>query len=107
MLKTQMYPITKASLEEWCAAKTADEDLGEDEGYTAEDILEALDRTIEQLADVYLEVYQASNVEVPAGSMWCCIQALASYGFGEYEIVRIDAYQDNQWNIYADIEDLI
>ena len=103
---TLMYPITQASLEEWSKAVIAECD-GDTEGNTTEYILEYLGNTIEQLKDVFLErIYQDSAVPVPEDATWFRIKALAAYGFGDYEVVRIDAYQDSKGNVYADIDDL-
>ena len=103
---TLMYPITQASLEEWAQKQILDADADDSCSSPGADILEALDMTIEQLKDVYLEEYQDSAVPVPEYATWFSIQALAYYGFGEYEVVKIDAYQDSKGNVYADIDDL-
>ena len=107
MLKTQMYPITMASLEKWAQEQIIDDDADDSCSSPAHDILEALDKTIEQLSDVYLEVYQDSDVEVPADVVPCRIKVLALYGFDDYQVKEIDAYKDSRGRVYADIEDLM
>ena len=100
-----MYPITQASLNKWSKAViTAGH--GDPEGNTTGYILEYLNKTIEELADVYLEDYQDSAVPVPEDATWCRIKAIAVYGFGDYDVVEIDAYRDSKGNVYADLDDL-
>jgi hypothetical protein len=102
---TLMYPITQDSLDEWSKAVITECD-GDTEGNTTGYILEYLDKTIEELADVYLEDYREVTVPVPEDATGFSIKALAAYGFGEFDVVEIGAYKDSQGNVYADLDDL-